>query len=206
MATTGSTAGSRRRCSHSQAVRPPASPCCRPVDPPHAMTQLLLVPSSHRHVRAFLCTPTPFWPDLVLTATARTWWSSPSPCHLWHCSHVGHPGQWTTCLFDWVHVCDALIVPITSHQGETVLSPPVGPVSLFLSTDRRGATPPNYPAIDHLHSIHRIHGFTITSSHCLAPSSHEEGTAKLQFGAFPHHRPIKAALGHGRGQSSYRPS
>ena len=111
-----------------------------------------------------------------------------------------------TCLFDCICACDALIVPIKSHQSKAVLSPPTGPVSIFLSADRHRAAPPNYPAIDHLHSIHRIHGFTTTSSRCSTPPRHEEGTAKLQFGAFPHLRAIKAVLSHGRGQPSYDPS
>ena len=111
-----------------------------------------------------------------------------------------------TCLSDCVYTCDALIARITSCHGKAMLSPLAGPVSLFLFVDRHRAAPPNYPAIDHFHSIHHIHGFTITFSTCSTLPSHEEGTAKLQFGAFPHRRAIKATLGHGREQPSYLPS
>jgi len=64
-------------------------------------------------------------------------------------------------------------------------------LSLFLPPLPPSSHAINYHTNNHLHSIHRIHGFTIMSSCCPTPPSFEASTAKLQFWSFPTAVPIR---------------
>ena len=179
---------SRRRCLRGRAALLAVPSHCRTADSPHATPQSLPMPSPHRHVCASLCTSAPLLARFEAATAMRTWPSSPSPCHLRHRGRAGHAGGKRACLSASTCAWVSKSSPTASRQGEDEPSPPVAPrlcLSLFLPPPPPPSRAINYPANDHLHSIYRIHGFTIMSSRCPTPPSLEACMAKLQFWSFP---------------------